>query len=341
MTEGNPVEPLKVHTHATASGLTSMSDCTAQDLIPKMWPDLAFEATWYLLGTAFHGAVEYVIAAESDLDDMVGFAEADMEHYVSQVGGWDNVQDPYSTRKRRDKTTIHDDLRTACVLWWHTVHPAGERRDPVYDGLNWPPRTEVKITADMLTQAAQSAFHAKPDTEKERMRGPRPAGERWLSCYVDALFTRKTDGSPYVVDWKTSGSASASISQLQFYWYALRVGDGVGGEAVAKAPNDVSEIGHFQYVLLNGRKKGDPHSAKIVQGGSYWGDKKMFLMADRSVGRKRLDVRVGPIPETGWQCGYCAARPMCPVYGGSSWSDFYDRADRLIPVRSRKESNGQ
>ena len=323
---------LKVSIHASASRITSFSDCTASDLIPYMFPDTRLEGAWLLLGKAAHEGIEYMIEVESaNPDDAFGYAEAWTEDQVEKVGGWDQVQDPASNRRRRDKSSYYEDLYIALTNWYVEVHPESARRNEQYDQFAWPPLAEQRVRIPMMVYHAQKMMYlpntqsalakAKPETVEEVV---------WIWNIIDSVFVRKDDGTQYIVDWKTSGSASHPKSQLHFYYYGLRLMD-YDEFAVPAMPE--RPIGHFQYLLINDRKKGNPPKTRIVDSGTYRGDRAMFLMAERAVEKRKVDIAVGPIPEVGWQCGYCKVRPLCPVYGGMEWSKLNELSKLLVPYR--------
>jgi len=256
---------------------TGMVDCQAQSMIPYLYPEDVFEATWFGLGTGCHAGIEYAIDMEAGLAETIDYTFTVISDWISDVGR-ENITESGSARAKRSLATIFEDAELNIRGWFDTVPPGAPNRDLLYSNLSWPPRTEtwLKLTG-----------------------GPQYP----IKTQSDALFHTLDTQDPYFVDWKTGSSKSGRPMQLQFYYYTWKkmMNDPY---AVTSTP---ASVGHFQYTTLG----------KAADAGGYWGDDVIERWIERTIAYKKHGKDNGYLPATDWWCNYCASKKRCPVFDGN------------------------
>jgi hypothetical protein len=148
-------------------------------------------ASFFMLGTQLHETIEVSINLDLDLDQALAHASAGIDRQLEQLPEDSRIIESSS----RGVNTMRDDADRMIRQWFRTVHPDSDKRLPIYDEYEWPPRTEV-------------AFNVSPHL----------AGVKypvWGS--VDAFFEGVNPDYHAVVDWKSGTSRQRNSDQLHFY----------------------------------------------------------------------------------------------------------------------------
>ena len=247
--------------------------CEASSLLSWLYQNQLPNTVWFVLGTACHEAIEACILDGLDRDQLL--AEGRMNLAMALADGRD-VLESSSTRSKRGLDTVQTDLERMLGKWFDTVHPDGERRHPMWNDYEWPPKVEYEI-----------ALHDTDDTA--------------LYTTIDAIFTGIKGKVPFghevlIVDWKTGSTTKSAPSQLQVYAY--------GGRREGWFPDTNTIIGLFWHL--------DAEKPQHVD--TYIGDRVVESWIRRTYDAKQ-DIVASAIPvyAPDWYCGYCQSKDICPV----------------------------
>lgn len=184
---------------------TRSTDVTVLEQCPGRWAltlfneDRQAEATFFALGTALHETIEEAILLDLDQGEALDTVEHKLDLWVESL----TAREPGSVLRviqssKRNLDTVYADAPRMVENWFNFVHPNGQRRHPIYDGYEWPPKVEKKFVN-------------------------KGAGLHGIWGSIDAVFTPKPPTlRAMIVDWKSGTQKQKSSFQLDFYRYGDR-----------------------------------------------------------------------------------------------------------------------
>lgn len=182
-----------------STDVSMMQQCPGRWVLTHLREADQAEASFFILGTALHTAIENAIVFDLDEDWALNGMRQDIDRELERVNASDA---PRIESSKRGFDTMHEDAERMLRQWFWSVHPDSAKRLPIYDEYAWPPQTEVAW--DRLPQG-----HRYP---------------AWGS--VDALWTSKGITKHYAInDWKSGTSRQRSSDQIDFYRFGLGHGD--------------------------------------------------------------------------------------------------------------------
>ncbi len=219
---------------------TRSTDCSTLDQCPGKYAltllheDDQAEASFFELGTTLHDRIEAAIDYDHDLDIALAKGHASLGLWEEKVQmGIEDGRRVLETSKR-GIDTIHDDFERMLKKWFLYVHPDGDKRHPIYDDYEWPPKTEVKFF--------DSWRHV------------------WGS--VDAIFDHKAQPDHVaIVDWKSGLQKQKTSFQLHFYTYGM----GVDPEGTVSWFHHLDRVRKNAIVQMADEYPGDEEMARAVK----------------------------------------------------------------------------
>ena len=275
-----------------STDVSMMQQCPGRWVLTHLRSDDQAEASFFILGTVLHEAIENAIVFDLDEDWALKGMHQAIDRELERI-----YEGRVVSKKRLIETskrgfdTMHDDAERMLKQWFWSVHPDSDKRLPIYDEYEWPPKTEVDI--------ARGADYS--DT----------AYDQWGS--VDAVFWAHDRESYAIVDWKSGTSRQKTDDQLHFYEYVgSHVGFGIYG----------CERAWFHHL-----DKVRP-SAIIQTADPYPGDDavRQRILATEAIKEgiiedQRVTFNAGPL------CNYCPVQHVCPEDG-----DIRNRDDNLLQL---------
>jgi hypothetical protein len=182
-----------------STDVSMMGQCPGRWVLTNFYENQQVEASFFILGTALHETIEVAINMDLDPDWAMKHLLAGLDRELERVAASDV---PRIESSKRGFDSMHEDAERMLRNWFRSVHPDSDKRHPIYDEYEWPPRTEVAW--DRLPQG-----HSYP---------------AWGS--IDALWTSKGVTKHHAItDWKSGTSRQRSSDQLDFYRFGLGHGD--------------------------------------------------------------------------------------------------------------------
>lgn len=250
---------VKIPTHLSPSQRSRLQSCPARYLLERAYPGPT--QGWAVVGSPVHTAIEQATRDGLTYTETLEVALVEAQMLAGDGVNW--------SKKIPDADKAYEIVGECIATWWRQVHPSSEERLPEYQELHWPPQVELSIYTDT-----------------------RPR----VKMYLDALFRRKSDGAPVIVDYKT-GTGSSEIAQLYEYWWGLRQ---------AGLVTDYDEPrGWFHNLRVSG--------GKLIPFDWYPGDQLLEIWHNEAEAVKR-NGRWEPRPNI--YCPYCPVRNMCPTVIG-------------------------
>lgn len=174
-----------------STDVSMMQQCPGRWLLTNFYEQTQAEASFFILGSALHTAIENAIVFDMDADWAQQGMRANIERELERAAG---AERRIESSKRGFDTMIEDAERML-GQWFRTVHPDSSKRLPIYDEYEWPPVTEDQW------------FYHDGQTKYPQ----------WGS--VDAAFLSKAGSHLALVDWKSGTSRQRNSDQLHFYMY--------------------------------------------------------------------------------------------------------------------------
>lgn len=173
------------------------TECFGRVVLSYLREDDQADASFFVLGDILHQVIEDAIKFDRDLIDALNEAGSMIDEAHTLIGGSEHVK---IESTQRGFGTMHDDADRMIRNWFNHVHPDSDKRHPIYDDYEWPPRTEVPFIRDAGTKYPI-----------------------WGS--VDTIFTPKFESDVsrrMIVDWKSGVKRPDSDFQLNFYRFGTQ-----------------------------------------------------------------------------------------------------------------------
>jgi hypothetical protein len=233
------------------------------------------EASFFILGSALHTAIENAIVFDMDEDWALGGLNATLNREIERVVDAINKNDVRVIESsKRGFDTMIEDAERMLRNWFKFVHPDSDKRLPIYDGYDWPPRTEVAFMSPAVR--AGTAFPV------------------WGS--IDAIFYGK-EGVAHV-DWKSGASRQRNSDQLHFYAFGMQEGNAEGFATWFHHLDKVQARSIIQHA--------DPYPGDDAV--------RARILATEAI-KGAICAGEYPQFNADWYCNYCPVQHYCPVEG--------------------------
>lgn len=173
------------------------TECFGRVVLSYLREDDQADASFFWLGDIIHQVIEDAIKYDRDLTDSLNEAGSMIDEAHKDIGGAQRVK---IESTQRGFETMHEDAERMITNWFNHVHPDSDKRHPIYDDYEWPPRTEVPFIREVGTKYPI-----------------------WGS--VDTIFTPKFESDVsrrMIVDWKSGVKRPDSDFQLNFYRFGTQ-----------------------------------------------------------------------------------------------------------------------
>lgn len=195
-TKRNHIYEIPMATRST--DVSMMNQCAGRWALTLLREPEQADASFFIRGEGLHRAIEIAIKRNVDLDKMKTWIDTWIQQTLEQLGSRRSIE---SSRSGFD--TMSEDAERMLTNWFRFVHPDSDKRHPLYDDYEWPPRVELPFERSINTGTRYPV---------------------WGS--IDALFTSKGMTKHHrIVDWKSNTQKPDSHFQLQFYRFGMGLGN--------------------------------------------------------------------------------------------------------------------
>lgn len=177
-----------------STDISTIAQCPGSWALKLFYEKEQAEASYFHLGSQLHETIEVAINMALDLDWALRHLNAGIDRRLEVLTAASHVLES----SKRGVASMRDDGERMLRQWFKTVHPDSDKRLPIYDEYEWPPRTEVPFSGGGATKYPQ-----------------------WGS--IDAWFEGKNPDYSAFVDWKSGTSKQRNSDQLHFYIYGAAV----------------------------------------------------------------------------------------------------------------------
>lgn len=169
------------------------TECFGRTVLSYLREDEQADASFFYLGDILHQTIEKSIDKDLSLEAALHMVAVRIDEAHKDIGGAQRVK---IESTQRGFESMHQDADRMIRNWFDHVHPDSDKRHPIYDDYEWPPKTEVGFVR-------------------------RDAGTRYpIWGSVDTIWTPKFSSdvsTRMIVDWKSGVKRPDSDFQLNFY----------------------------------------------------------------------------------------------------------------------------
>lgn len=175
------------------------ADCFGRQVLQWFFEEDQADTSYFTLGSILHDTIQLAIETNIDLPLALEHAHKVVALALDDIGTSGNIKMEAS---QRGFDSMHEDAERMISNWFAKVPPDAEKRHPIYNDYEWPPRVEVPFAKQV------------PGALKYGVWG-----------VVDAVFLPKAEVPTLIVDWKSSTQRQKSDFQLNFYRFGLELPD--------------------------------------------------------------------------------------------------------------------